>query len=76
MLFLVVPPIVLKDPPIKILPSGWMVIEKTKESALGLNPVSSVPSLFSLAIRFLVVPPTVVKPPPIKILPSGCMAIE
>src|SRR4030065_312735 len=74
-LFLVIPPIVVKEPPSNILLSGWIAMASIRLFAFGSNPVSNVPSLFTLAILFLVIPPIVVKEPPSNILLSGWIAM-
>ncbi len=69
----VVPLYVVKNPPMRILPSGWRVIAETGLFAPvpAVNVVSSVPSVLRRAMRLIVVPLYVVKFPPMRILPSG-----
>ena len=67
----VCPPMLLKLPPTKILPSGCTAIESTSLFAFGLKAVSSVPSAFRRAMRLRATPKTVLKLPPMSVLPSG-----
>ena len=71
----VCPPMLVKPPPAKILPSACTAIELTKSLAFGLKAVSSVPSVFKRAMLLRVTPRTLLKEPPIIILPSGCTAV-
>ena len=71
----VCPPMLVKSPPAKILPSACTAIEWTASFAFGLKAVSSVPSVFKRAMLLRVTPKTVVKLPPMRILPSGCTAV-
>ena len=63
---------VVKNPPIRILPSRCTTMLSTVPSAFGLKAASSAPFAFRRAIRFLGFPWTVVNEPPMRILPSGC----
>src|SRR5205085_111283 len=73
------PPILLKNPPARTLPSGWMARPMTVWFAFGLKAMSTEPFAFNRAIRLRVtVGPLfgarVVNSPPIRILPSGWTA--
>ena len=76
------PKTVVKLPPMRILPSGWTAVARTKvaDDALRLSVWSSLPSVSSRAmwLRVTVRPcwRYVMKSPPAKILPSACTAIE
>ena len=70
------PPILVKPPPAKILPSACTAIESTILSAFGSNESAKPVVASSRAMWLRVCPPMLVKPPPAKILPSACTAIE
>ena len=68
------PPMAVKLPPARILPSACNAIPPTVLFALTRKPKSGVPFGWSRAKLVRTAPPTAVKVPPIKILPSACNA--
>lgn len=70
------PPIVLKSPPTRILPSAPTATELTVVlPAFGLNESADPVIGSSRARRLRVCPPMIVKLPPATIRPSACTAI-
>ena len=73
----VCPPMLLKWPPTKILPSACTAIESTVPFAFGSNESAKPVVASSRAMRLRGCPPMfMVKSPPAKILPSACTAME
>ena len=67
------PPMLVKSPPAKILPSACTAIEKTPLFAFGLNESARPVAASSRAMLLRACPPMLVKKsPPAKILPSAC----
>ena len=66
------PPISVKKPPAKTLPSACTARQRTSSLAFGLNESANPVVGSSRAMLLRVCPPILVKKPPAKILPSGC----
>ena len=71
----VCPPMVVKAPPAKILPSACTAIPWTKPFAFGSHESAAPVTASSRAMRLRVATPMPVKVPPAKTLPSVCTAI-
>ena len=70
------PPMLVKSPPTKILPSAWAAIERTRPLAFGSNESAKPLADRSGRCRCAAAPPMLVKSPPTRILPSAWIARE
>ena len=72
----VVPLSIVNNPPITILPSDWIAIDRTELLKPVVNVASLVPSEFKRTMQLTATLLKVVKSPPITSLPSDWIAIE